>query len=92
MDYSLWDNFFPARLHSTKEIIYFLENINHIKQILNSHSNNISNIIFGDIFHKSVHPLLKSFYQINDFSVFDNVNIEIRQTIGKEGMTKKRWP
>lgn len=29
-----WD-YFPARLHSTTEILYFLDNINNIETIIN---------------------------------------------------------
>lgn len=77
MDYELWDNFFPARLHTTKEIIYFLENIHSLKDILNLFPKDITNIIFGDIYHKDVHPLMDNFYNIKDFKTFNNINIEI---------------
>ena len=43
-----WDSF-PARLHTTKEIIYFLENIDNIQNIVNSTSVDLIDIIFGDI-------------------------------------------
>ncbi len=45
-----WD-YFPARLHSTREIIYFLENITTIKKCI---PNELTNCIFGDIGHPSV--------------------------------------
>lgn len=47
-----WD-YFPARLHSTREIIFFLENIENITQIISDYPNEI-NYIFGDIYHPVV--------------------------------------
>jgi len=77
MDYELWDNFFPGRLHSTKEIIFFLENIDKVKELIIKYPKEIVNIIFGDIYHSEVSPLIKKFLKINDFSVFNEVYIEI---------------
>jgi hypothetical protein len=48
-----WD-FFPARLHTTKEIIFFLENVNNIEHIINQNPSDITNLIFGDIYHPCV--------------------------------------
>lgn len=48
-----WD-YFPARLHTTREIIFFLENINNIKKIINENPPILANFIFGDIYHPGV--------------------------------------
>ena len=47
-------NFFPARLHTTREIIYFLENITNINNIINNNPKELINFIFGDIYHPGV--------------------------------------
>ena len=60
-----WD-YFPARLHTTKEIIHFLENIDNIKNVIDNNPNELINFIFGDIYHPSV---------INDSTNFINKNI-----------------
>lgn len=60
-----WD-FFPARLHTTREIIYFLENIDNIKNIIDNNPCELSNFIFGDIYHGQ---------NINDPTNFINKNI-----------------
>jgi hypothetical protein len=46
--------YFPARLHSTREIIYFLENINNVKKVISNNPTDLTNKIFGDIYHSSV--------------------------------------
>ena len=48
-----WD-YFPARLHSTREIIFFLEQITAIEEVLNAHTCDLTNCIFGDIHHDIV--------------------------------------
>lgn len=48
---------FPARMHSTKEIIQFLENIGNIKSQL---SNPLINVMYGDINH----PIVKEKSQL----------------------------
>lgn len=60
-----WD-YFPARLHTTKEIIHFLENIDNIKNVIDNNPNDLTNFIFGDIYHPSV---------INESTNFINKNI-----------------
>lgn len=57
-----WD-YFPARLHTTREIIYFLENINNIKNVIENNPSELTNCIFGDIYHD---------YVINDSIKFMN--------------------
>jgi hypothetical protein len=60
-----WD-YFPGRLHTTREIIFFLENINNINSIINSNPGELTNTIFGDIYHPAV---------INDSLNFINKNV-----------------
>lgn len=55
-----WD-FFPPRLHTTKEMIYFLENISNIKKIMKQYSKDILNRIFGDINHVSIKKDMNEF-------------------------------
>ena len=44
-----WD-YFPARLHTTREIIHFLENIDNIKTVIDNNPSELTNYIFGDIY------------------------------------------
>lgn len=60
-------NFFPARLHTTREIIFFLENITNIHHIIENNPSNLTNLIFGDIYHPGV---------INDSKQFMNNKID----------------
>ena len=60
-----WD-YFPARLHTTREIIHFLENIDNIKNVIDSNPCGLTNFIFGDIYHYKVR---------NDSTKFINKNI-----------------
>ena len=48
-----WD-YFPARLHTTREIIFFLENINNINNVINDNPSELTNFIFGDIYNCAV--------------------------------------
>jgi len=48
-----WD-VFPGRLHSTREIIFFLEHITTIEEVIKAHPSNLTNYIFGDIYEPSV--------------------------------------
>ena len=59
-------HYFPARLHTTKELIHFLENIDNIKNVIDNNPNGLTNFIFGDIYHPQV---------INDSTNFINKNI-----------------
>lgn len=60
-----WE-YFPGRLHTTREIIFFLENIENIERIINNNPSDLTNCIFGDIYHS---------YVINDSKQFLNKNI-----------------
>jgi hypothetical protein len=48
-----WD-YFPARLHTTREIIFFLENIENINSVIKESPPNLVNLIFGDLCHPDV--------------------------------------
>lgn len=60
-----WD-YFPARLHTTREIIFFLENITNIQNVIDNNPWELQNFIFGD----SCHPEI-----ITDFNKFMNKSI-----------------
>ena len=60
-----WD-YFPGRLHTTREIIFFLENMTNIKNVINNNPLELTNCIFGDIYHPGV---------INDANKFMNTNM-----------------
>ena len=60
-----WD-YFPGRLHTTREIIFFLENMTNIKNVINNNPPELANCIFGDIYHPGV---------INDANKFMNKNM-----------------
>lgn len=48
-----WD-YFPARLHSTREVIFFLENIENLQRVIDSNPASLKNLIFGDMFYPTV--------------------------------------
>jgi hypothetical protein len=54
---------FPARLHTTSEILYFLENLGRISEVLATTPEELHNYIFGDLFHPSVKDLTKTYLQ-----------------------------
>lgn len=56
-------SYFPARLHSTKEIIFFLEHIDNIQNIIHTIPSDLINKIFGDILHPDVINDTKHFVQ-----------------------------
>ena len=68
-----WDYFAP-RLHTTKEIIHFLENINDIKNVIDINPSELANFIFGDICNRAI---------INDSIKFMNtpINKNIKKII-----------
>jgi hypothetical protein len=67
--------FFPARLHTTKEMIYFLENRTQIKTIIEKHPSDLTNLIFGDIYHPSVIKETRAFLNTNP--VVDTLILEV---------------
>jgi len=46
--------FFPGRLHTTREIIFFIENIDKVKHIIDTHPTDLTNLIFGDIYNPTI--------------------------------------
>jgi hypothetical protein len=61
----IWDYFAP-RLHTTKEIIHFLENIDNIKNVIDNNPHDLSYQIFGGI----TNPIV-----VNDYIRFINTPI-----------------
>lgn len=47
-------NYFRARLHTTREIIYYLENIHTIQKIVDKYPADLVEIIFGDLMNPNV--------------------------------------
>lgn len=54
----IFSKHFPPRLHSTREILYFLDNFDNIPAVM-AHRN--SNYIFGDSMHKNVKDKVMKF-------------------------------
>ena len=78
--YSFHWNYFPARLHSTKEVIYFLENFfkNDVKNVLQTNPDELSNLIFGDIYEPKVINSSQKFLSTQvDFKEIDTLVLEI---------------
>ncbi len=69
--------YFPARLHSTKEIIYFLENISNMKQIINNNPKDLLNCIFGDMYSSDLEKLADKFINKKINKTTKNVILEI---------------
>lgn len=46
--------FFPGRLHTTREIIFFIENIDKVRNIIDSNPSDLTNLIFGGIYHPDI--------------------------------------
>ena len=82
-----WD-YFPARLHSTREIIFFLENINNIEMIINNNPSELTNYIFGDIYHNSIIESSKKF--MNRY-IDKNINKNINKIILEISSRKIRY-
>ena len=58
-------SYFPGRLHTTKEIIYFLENIENIETIIEKNPIDLTNLIFGDIYHRRIKEKSIDFFNNN---------------------------
>lgn len=56
-------NSFPARLHTTSEILYFLKNMGRILEALTDSPEELHNSIFGDLFHPLVKDVTYSYLQ-----------------------------
>ena len=66
-----WD-FFPARLHTTREILFFLKNIDGIHALLERYPKGLRGKIFGDLYHPDVIEKSKAF-----------MNRKVSKNIGK---------
>jgi hypothetical protein len=79
MNNLIWKSYFPPRLHTTKEIIYFLNNINKIDQLQKIYNDDLLNIIFGDCYHESVKKHFNNFVKniVNWINNIDTVCFEI---------------
>ena len=64
-----WESF-TSRLHTTKEIIFFLENTSNLKQVVDENPIELINLIFGDIYYKSLKD--KSIKFINTYNNYKN--------------------
>ena len=71
-----WD-YFPGRLHSTREIIFFLKNINTIEKIINDNPSDLTNSIFGDCYHPAIINQTKQFMNKNINTNINKIIIEI---------------
>lgn len=69
-----WD-YFPGKLHTTREIIYFLENINNTKKVIDNNPRDLTNFIFGDIYHTNTLKKAKEF-ENNISTCFVNKKID----------------
>lgn len=69
--------FFPGRLYTTKEIIYFLENINNLDEIIDTTQKDLVNRIFGSITHVSVKTETNNFIEKKSYKKTRKVIIEI---------------
>jgi hypothetical protein len=56
-----WE-FFPPRLHTTKEIIHFLEHIDHIQEVIDANPRELAFHIFGGFTHPTVREELIRFF------------------------------
>lgn len=64
-----WESFI-SRLHTTKEIIFFLENTSNLKQVIDENPIELTNFIFGDIYHRELKD--KSIEFINTYNNYKN--------------------
>jgi len=72
-------SYFPPRLHTTKEILFFLENINNIENIINIYPPDLVDLIFSDIFHPGVIKDSKTF--IIDYNKKYNISETYKEFI-----------
>lgn len=71
-----WD-YFPGRLHSTREIVFFLENITTIKEIISNNPEDLTNFIFGDIYHPDINEASKKWLNTDINRNINKIVIEI---------------
>ena len=70
-------NYFPGRLHSTREIVFFLENITTIKEIISNNPEDLTNFIFGDIYHADIKEASKKWLNTDINRNINKIVIEI---------------
>lgn len=51
----------PCRLHTTKEIIFFLENIANLQNVIYRNPPAVISLIFGDAYHPAVIEAFQKF-------------------------------
>lgn len=62
---------FPPRLHTTREIIFFLENATNLKKVIDESPIELINFIFSDMNHPKIAEKSKNF--INNFNSYKNI-------------------
>ena len=72
-----WSQCFPARLHTTKEMIFFFENIKNIKTIMKKYPEELVNRIFGDITHSAVKSKTNEFLKSKIDNSITKVFLEV---------------
>ena len=72
-----WKQSFPARLHTTKEMIYFFENIKNIKTIMKKYPEALVNRFFGDITHSAVKSKTNEFLKTRIDKSINKVFLEV---------------
>lgn len=77
-----WD-FFPPRLHTTREVIHFLENIDNIKNVIDNNPSILSNFIFGDMYHPGV---IKDSIKFMNTKINKNINKIIMEISSRKVM------
>jgi hypothetical protein len=76
--YAFGWKYFPARLHTTKEMIYFLENNTNIKDLITTFPKDLVNGIFNRLYSSTVRKKTKYFLERNyDYSKFEHCLLEI---------------
>ena len=73
-------SFFPCRLHTTKEIIFFLENIANLKNVIYRNPPALISLIFGDAYHPAVIEAFQKFiinYKHNISRIYTDLILEI---------------
>jgi len=75
-------SYFPEIIQTTKEIIIIQENIENIENIINKNPSDLTNLIFGDIYHPCVKKSSKNFiinykYNHNISEIYKEFVLEI---------------
>jgi hypothetical protein len=87
-----WE-YFPARLHTTREMIFFLENINNIDTIINDNDSKLTNFIFGDIYNPGLVNHSKKFiHRFTNKNANKNINKIIMEVTSRKVVYYKDIP